>query len=364
MPSASALHRPEPAPTPRKGMIWIPGGALVAGTPPERLPRIADQEMAGEQVILRPFYIDTFPYPNEEGAIALTNVTHAEAHALCAEQDKRLCSELEWERACKGPENFTYEYGDVYRADRCATGTAPALRPTGLRVSCRSDFGVHDLHGGVWEWTASAWGRGNEGDAVSVRGGNGVSGELVGRCANARAVAPSTKSELIGFRCCAGPENPAVVEVRLSRGKKLELQDPPDKALGRALAPLLPEQARLDLGRIEELKLERQWHWRPLANDDLVVFGACTGIARDPRCGAIVARAAIGKPQVVAWAASGQFFPALQIELDSRNLWVYGGDDRGRFRRLVGYAYGRVSVGPPDYKMPKPATTTVKKRRK
>ena len=32
-----------------------PGGALVAGTAPDTLPRIADEEMSGEQVILKDF---------------------------------------------------------------------------------------------------------------------------------------------------------------------------------------------------------------------------------------------------------------------------------------------------------------------
>ena len=65
-------------------MVWIPPGPLVAGTPPDRLPRIADEEMPGEQVILKAYYIDVFPFPNEEGAIPLTNVAQSEAAKLCA----------------------------------------------------------------------------------------------------------------------------------------------------------------------------------------------------------------------------------------------------------------------------------------
>ncbi len=80
----------------------MPNGALVAGTPPDAFPRLADEEIPGEQFILNGF-IDVFPYPNEEGAIPLTNVSQEEARGLCAEKSKRLCTELEWERACKGP---------------------------------------------------------------------------------------------------------------------------------------------------------------------------------------------------------------------------------------------------------------------
>ena len=58
-------------------MAWIPRGPLVAGTPEGSLPRVADEEMPGEQIILKGYYIDIFPYPDEEGAIPLSNVTHA-----------------------------------------------------------------------------------------------------------------------------------------------------------------------------------------------------------------------------------------------------------------------------------------------
>ena len=142
--------------TPRPGMAWIPPGTLIAGTPPDRMPRVADEEMAGEQVVMNGFFVDIHPYPNEPGAIPTTNVSQAEAEAFCVAQNKRLCTELEWERACKGPQNSTYEYGDTYRASVCATGTTRNLVPTGVNAGCRSAFGVHDMHGGIWEWTASA----------------------------------------------------------------------------------------------------------------------------------------------------------------------------------------------------------------
>src|SRR5688500_10808005 len=52
------LEVAEPAPPPRPGMVWIPPGVLIAGTPADKLPRVADEEMAGEQVVMRGFYID------------------------------------------------------------------------------------------------------------------------------------------------------------------------------------------------------------------------------------------------------------------------------------------------------------------
>ena len=80
--ASGSIGPPEPLPPPRQGMVWIPGGALVAGTPRAELPRKVDEEMPGEQVILHGFYIDVFPYPDEEGAIPLTNVSQSQAEKV------------------------------------------------------------------------------------------------------------------------------------------------------------------------------------------------------------------------------------------------------------------------------------------
>ncbi len=355
---------PEAPPAPRRGMVWISKGALVAGTPPDRLPRIADEEMPGEQVILRGYYVDVFPFPNEEGAIPHTNVNRDEADGLCLEQGKRLCTELEWERACKGPNNHTYEYGEVYRPERCGTGKPPALRPTGLFVGCKSDFGVYDMHGGAWEWTSSPWGRGHaEQELVTLRGGNAAAGELVGRCANAMARTPTVKSGTIGFRCCAGPINEAEVTLQVKRGKKLEFRESHDKKLAARAVEALPKEALKDIGRAP-FSVERFWYWRPIGNEELALFGGCAGLGKEPACGVIVTRVVLDKPQVLAWVSSGHWAPTLHADVDARDVWLFGGDDLGSFRRLFAYTWGRVGVGPRERRVPKPVKkkTTKKKR--
>jgi sulfatase modifying factor 1 len=66
-------------------MVWIPPGTLLAGTPPRAVPRVADEEMAGEQVVLRGFYIDVYPYPNEAGGLPTAALTRDEASEVCDE---------------------------------------------------------------------------------------------------------------------------------------------------------------------------------------------------------------------------------------------------------------------------------------
>jgi sulfatase modifying factor 1 len=325
-------------------MGWIPPGALVAGTPLGVLPRVADEEMAGEQVILKGFFMSVYPYPNEEGAIPLGNVTEEQAKGLCEERHQRLCTELEWERACKGPDNHLYEYGDRYRADVCGTGTEPRMLPSGLRVACRSDFGVRDMHGSLLEWTGSPWGRGRKEGLVTVRGGNAPAGEVAGRCANAMGRAATSKAPSIGFRCCAGPENEAKVELHVDRKTPLEARDL-SAVLARRLEAALPDDARAELRRDESFHAARAWLWHPIGNEELVVAGGCTGEHRGRGCGVVVARLVLGEPVALAWAGSGRYVPSLKLENDSRYLWVYGGDERSHYRRLLTYAWGRVVEG-------------------
>jgi len=334
-------------------MRFVPGGALVAGTPPGSLPRVADEEVPGEQVILKGFYIDEFPFPNEEGAIPLTNVTQAEAADLCSRAGKRLCSELEWERACKGPHNRRYEYGDRYVPARCQTGAPASLRPNGIRVGCRSDFGVRDLHGGVWEWTDSPWGRGTDGALGTLRGGNAPAGEVVGRCANGRSQPIRRRSPTVGLRCCAGPRNEAEVVLKIERGAKLESRRSVPKPIASQLLEQLPAAVGDKLQGQEDFRIQRSWIWHPIGNEELLVVGGCAGLGRKPICGVIVARVVLDRAAILTWASSGHRLPSVQADVDARDAWLFGGDGRGSFRRLVEYAWGGVNVGPKERRVPK-----------
>jgi sulfatase modifying factor 1 len=342
------------APAAPEGMLWIPPGALVAGTPQGILPRIADEEMSGEQVVMKGFFISVYPYPNEEGAIPIANVTQAEAANLCEQRKQRLCTELEWERACKGPENHLFEYGDHYRSDVCATGSEPRMIPSGLRVACRSDFGVRDMHGSISEWTASSWARGRPEGLFAVRGGNAPAGELAGRCANGVSRSSTYKSATLGFRCCAGPENEAKVELHVERKPFLEVREL-DAATRKRMEATIPEEGLAELRKDESFKIVRGWLWHPIGNEELIVGGGCTGGKLQQGCGVIVARKVMGDPVTLAWAGSGRYVPSLDLEYDPRYLWAYGGDERGHYRKLLTYAWGKVTLGATEHNVKRKA---------
>ncbi len=349
-PSASASvaelippwERKKLSPAAPKGMVWIPPGPLVAGTPPSLLPRIADQEMPGEQVLMKGFFIDIFAYPNEEGAIPHTNMVQGEAKAACEEQSKRLCSELEWERACKGPENTVYEYGNRYSAEACETGQKPKLLPSGLHFSCLSEFGVHDMHGSVWEWTDSPWGRGSKKPRVTLRGGNSPNGQVTGRCANAIPKGPDSKSGTTGFRCCSGERNSAEVSVTVSGKAGLWLKKNTDKLLADQIRRELPRKALRDVKVASEFRIWKRWEWRPIGNDPLTVAGGCAGPSYARRCGLLVLRENPSGIEVLDWASSGRYAPTVHLGRNKKYLWVYGGDVRSHYRKRLTYAWGSV----------------------
>ncbi|MCU0683178.1 MAG: SUMF1/EgtB/PvdO family nonheme iron enzyme [Polyangiaceae bacterium] len=347
---AAALAPPPAPPTPSKGMIWVPPGVLIAGTPPDRLPRNADVEMPGEQVVMKGFFIDEYPYPNEQGAIPKANVTQGEARSLCEAQSKRLCTELEWERACKGPANLTYPASDVYRASDCGTGSVPlSVPPNGASPACRSGFGLRDSHGVVGQWTASAWGRGSVGAYASVRGGGGPVGEVSARCANATARRPEERRPDLGFRCCSGEANLAEVTLNLVRGDGLRLA-----TIDPTLVEALRQAPPAELGaRAASFQATAAWRWRPISNEEFVVQAGCAPSARgrSALCGVAFSRPrGRGGLEPMSFAAVGEHPPTVREDPDPRLVWVHGFDGQGSFRRRVALAFGRIEVGPVERK--------------
>ncbi|MCB9554303.1 MAG: SUMF1/EgtB/PvdO family nonheme iron enzyme [Myxococcales bacterium] len=151
-------------------------------------------------------------------ALPWVNVDYATAAAACAASGLRLCSGAEWGRACAGPANQSYPYGNVYEADRCNGldyDTNPAtpqndddVLPTGARPRCTRDLGggpVFDLSGNVWEWTSQDLSPAGDGSARAVRGGSAgnIDGGLTCQFDNATPVGAFRGN--IGFRCCGAP---------------------------------------------------------------------------------------------------------------------------------------------------------------
>lgn len=357
--SASADEPPpwassEVSATPRPGMVWIPKGTLISGTPQDRVPRVPDAELPGEPIELEGFYVDVYLHPNEPGAIPTTNVTQAEARALCEKDGKRLCTEIELERACKGPQNWVYPGGDAYAADTCDTGKkGDSLTPNGYHGACVSAFGVHDTHGTAWLWTDSDYGRDSEG-LVTLKGGNSPHGELVARCAHVRGVKPTLHENNIGFRCCAGPRNDHKLKLAVTRGPALRYRrdDRPTQARfeekigqlsGIGEGPVATD-ARGGSDAAHGFRVERVWVWHPLGNEELLLAGGCSLAGGNKQCGVFAGREIDGDVRLLVFVSSDRWQPTIGEGPEPRSLAIRGGDSQGAFRKLVAWDWGKISI--------------------
>jgi hypothetical protein len=175
-------------------VLALPAGRALAGSlpgTPGRDPQLEADLVPVEQA---PFEVDRLPFPNLPAQPPVTSVDQSAARAACAKSGKRLCTELEWERACDSTETFL---------------TA------------------------LTEWTDSASDTGR----VVVRGSGTEPGA---RCSTRLIVDASSSSEQRGFRCCGGQAQAATYPAPA-------LDAPPVSAL-----ELTAEQARNALAALTD----------------------------------------------------------------------------------------------------------------
>ena len=158
---------------------------------------------------------------SKAGVTPQAHISMNEAKRACAASHKRLCHAAEWKKACKGPDNTRFPYGNKRVANACvdtgrvspmarlhsgehsiATMNDPranqlpgTLEKTGEAEQCTNGYGVHDMVGNVHEWT----------DDGSFRGGYYLDTEINGEGCDYKttAHAPWYYDYSTGFRCCA-----------------------------------------------------------------------------------------------------------------------------------------------------------------
>jgi formylglycine-generating enzyme required for sulfatase activity len=186
------------------GMKLVSGGSFKKGSSPEDLQASGStDEMRMDSVMVDSFCVDEHEFPNQPGRKPRVSVTWLDAKSSCEAIGKRLCSEDEWEKACKGPGNARFSAGDEQAQTACNTGTtegaARTLAPSGSFASCRSAYGVMDLSGNVAEWTASNF---PDSEDRLIKGGAFDTPGDTARCSARRKGPASLKVADVGFRCC------------------------------------------------------------------------------------------------------------------------------------------------------------------
>ncbi len=185
------------------GMAYIPAGNFPMGSSPDDSDHDYS-ELSNKPVNVLAYCIDAYEYPNKEGAMPLTKATWYEAKKACQTNGNRLCTEPEWEKACKGTKNYKYPYGSHWDGNICNTqdpqGKERAIRAIGKEKKCKSDYGVYDLSGNVKEWTDDAFSP--EISDRTVKGGSASRPDWATRCATRENFLQTVRNADLGFRCC------------------------------------------------------------------------------------------------------------------------------------------------------------------
>ncbi len=137
-----------------------------------------------------------------------------DAAAYCAWKGLRLPGGTEWEFAARGTDGRRYPWGNVRpgaHAKRranfgtvkcCAPDAADGFErtaPVGIFPAGASPFGLLDMAGNVWEWTASRFpGRP---EMVTLRGGGWGNNPYCLRVSYRHGNPPDIGLDMVGFRC-------------------------------------------------------------------------------------------------------------------------------------------------------------------
>ncbi|WP_455208966.1 formylglycine-generating enzyme family protein [Kaarinaea lacus] len=223
-------------------MVLIPAGEFIMGSD-NRLPDEGPQH----KVSLDAFFIDIYEvtnlqykkfndatkrrspthfrnrtFPEGKADHPVTYVSWEDADAYCQWAGKRLPTDQEWEKAARGTDGRIFPWGNEFDAKNANTplrwqqvGAFGDTTPVGAFEGGVSPYGVYDMSGNVWEWTAS-WYKAYPDNKVpsesygerykTLKGGSwfdcsfyncGISAPVFNRA----FFAIRTKNDSFGFRC-------------------------------------------------------------------------------------------------------------------------------------------------------------------
>ena len=204
-------------------MVMVPAGSFMMGSPDNEKERESEEGPQRRVTIAKPFAVGKFEVTFDEwdacvaagvaaggcahkpetswgrGRQPVISVSWDDAKQYVAwlarttGQPYRLLSETEWEYAARAGTTTPYSWGDAFDAtkannDKGRTVPVGAYKPNA--------FGLHDMHGNVWEWVEDCWNgdyKSAPGDSAArtsgdcsrhvLRGGSWYSGPLVLRSA-------------------------------------------------------------------------------------------------------------------------------------------------------------------------------------
>jgi formylglycine-generating enzyme required for sulfatase activity len=182
-------------------MIAIPGGSFLMGVPDDE-PDGQSYEKPQHEVTIEPFYLGRYPITQAQWQVVagyepvkkelnhdpsrfkgdnlpVESISWEDAQEFCQRlsvktgKTYRLPSEAEWEYACRAgtitpfhfgetisPELANYDGSETYNNGPKGKNRS---KTTMVGIFPANDWGLHDMHGNVWEWCEDDWHSGYEG---------------------------------------------------------------------------------------------------------------------------------------------------------------------------------------------------------
>ena len=225
-------------------MVLVPAGEFMMGSRADDQ-SADDNERPAHRVYLDAYYIDQYevttaryakffkatnrPQPeywsadvvSDHGNKPVVGVDWTDATAYCSWAGKRLPTEAEWEKAARGTDQRLYPWGNQppneQRAKFFRRGDFQdygELTDVGSYEAGKSPYGVYDMAGNVWEWTADWYDEKyyskspeknpkgpSSGEYRVVRGGGWIIVSVDVRYATRSRLTPALRRNTVGFRC-------------------------------------------------------------------------------------------------------------------------------------------------------------------
>jgi formylglycine-generating enzyme required for sulfatase activity len=226
--------------------VWIPSGNFMMGTPKDEIGGDFEKKIQHKVTLTKGFYMGVHhvtqeqwqavmgnnpsQYKNEKNSPA-ENLSWDDCQKFVKklrEKDKkpyRLPTEAEWEYACRAGTTTPFHFGETISTDQVnyngnytySNGKKGQYRqkPTPVGSFPANAWGLHDMHGNLWQWCQDWYGNYPQKDVVDpqgpekgdlrvLRGGAFNESPVSSRSASRIWHQPDRPGETIGFRVCFG----------------------------------------------------------------------------------------------------------------------------------------------------------------